>query len=60
MAHAAGNLHFDTMDKVSGARIREMDRITKDSPWFACVVAGRQIHVRLGMKSGKVVAFRAA
>lgn len=55
----AGKLHFKHFDSVSGKFIREMDRIAPDSPWFACLVAGREIQVRLALKSGKVVAFRA-
>ena len=56
---APRQLAFATLADVSGATLRVCDRVNK-GVWFECLVAGVRTQVRLAMKSGRVVAVRAA
>lgn len=54
-------LAYATLAQVSGATLRQCDRVLRDGKpgvWFGCVVNGKRTEVRLAMKSGRVVAFR--
>ncbi len=56
-AAAPYSLRFATLADVSGATLRVCDR---KGVWSHCFVGGVPVAVRLGMKSGKVVASKAA
>ena len=49
---------YATLADVSGAKLRECDRVLRDGrpgAWHECVVGVERVQVLLGMKSGKVV-----
>jgi len=52
---APRQLQFATLAEVNGSVLRVCDRV---GVWSECLVAGVRTQVRLGMKSGKVVAVR--
>lgn len=58
---APQRLAFNSMMNVSGATLRDCDRVLRNGQpgvWFACLVGGKRTEVRLAMKSGKVLAVR--